>query len=558
MKNSRLQTRILAILKPAVLSACLLLLAGEGTARAFTTLYSFAGGSDGINPSGLMQGADGALYGLAFGGSSGDGTVFRLNRDGTGFTVLTNFDYFTTGYLPNKALIQGTDGALYGTTYGGGSGVAGTVFKLNTDGSGLTDLKAFDDPTDGLPHAGLLQGMDGALYGTANGQPGFGAVFKMKTDGTGFTFLKKFDSFRHYSDGANPYAGLIQGTDGALYGTTLTGGAANVGTLFKLNTEGSGFTILKNLDAFTTGYGTAIPLLLGADGVIYGSAQSTEANNFGRVFRLNLDGTGFALLKNLDESTGAGPSSLIQGLDGMLYGTASGGGSSGFGTVFKLNTDGTGFGVLKNFNNSATGANPSGLIQGTDGVFYGTAFYGGGSSKGTVFKLTGADTEPPVLSVPGSITVNATSPAGAVVIFSVTATDNIDPNPLVACSFASGSTFPIGTTHVTCTATDASGNAASSGFDVVVLSASQQATSLISTVQTFNFAQGINNSLDTKLQDAQAAIAAATSGDFTSTCGYLGAFINEVQAQTGKSISASQASQLIAAATRLKSVVGCP
>jgi uncharacterized repeat protein (TIGR03803 family) len=185
---------------------------------------------------------------------------------------------------------------------------------------------------------------------------------------------------------------------------------------------------------------------------------------------------------------------------------------------------------------------------------YGTATFGGSSGFGTVFKLNVG----PVLSVPGTITANATSPAGAVVTFSVTALDNVDPNPAITCSPASGSTFPIGTTHVTCTATDASGNSADSGFDVVVLGAPQQTTSLIGLVQTFNVVQGINNSLDTKLQDAQAAIAAANSGDITSTCGYIGAFINEVQAQTGKKITASQASQLIAAATQLKAVVGCP
>ena len=142
--------------------------------------------------------------------------------------------------------------------------------------------------------------------------------------------------------------------------------------------------------------------------------------------------------------------------------------------------------------------------------------------------------------------------------FSVTALDNVDPHPTITCSPASGSTFPIGTTHVICTATDASGNSSSVGFDVVVFGAGQQTTDLIGLVQTFNFSQGIENSLDTKLQLAQAAIAAAKAGDLTSACGRLGAFISEVQAQVGKKISLSQANQMIAAANQIKRVIGCP
>jgi uncharacterized repeat protein (TIGR03803 family) len=134
-----------------------------------------------------MQGTDGALYGTAaYGGSSGSGTVFKLNPDGTGFTVLQNFDNSTTGGYPN-AVMQGTDGALYGTAAYGGSSGSGTVFKLNPDGTGFTILQNFDNSTTGgNPIAGLIQGTDGALYGTTQGggSSGFGTVFKLYLDGT--------------------------------------------------------------------------------------------------------------------------------------------------------------------------------------------------------------------------------------------------------------------------------------------------------------------------------------------------------------------------------------
>ena len=259
-------------------------------------------------------------------------------------------------------------------------------------------------------------------------------------------------------------------------------------------------------------------------------------------------------------SDGSGPNAGLVLSGNTLYGTAVSGGSSGNGTVFALNTDGTGFTFLHSFAGfpSGEGVNPrAGLIL-SDNTLYGTTFIGGSGGYGTVFKLAVGDSELPVLTVPGTITVNATSLAGAVVTFSVTVLDNVDPNPTITCSPASGSTFPIRTTHVTCTATDASGNSSIAGFDVVLLGASQQTASLDSLVQTFNLSHGIETSLDTKLQLAQAAITAVNSGAFSSTCGCLNAFINEVQAQAGKKISLSEASQLITAAAQIKAVFVCP
>src|SRR5207249_1841382 len=129
--------------------------------------------------------------------SGGYGTVFKLNSDGTGFTVLKNFDNVTTGGNLYAGLIQGTDGALYGTASNGGSSGYGTVFKLNPDGTGFTVLKNFDNSTTGgYPYAGLIQGTDGALYCTAfnGGSSGYGTVFKLNPNGTGFTILKNFDN----------------------------------------------------------------------------------------------------------------------------------------------------------------------------------------------------------------------------------------------------------------------------------------------------------------------------------------------------------------------------
>jgi uncharacterized repeat protein (TIGR03803 family) len=160
--------------------------------------------------------------------------VFKVNPDGSGLTVLQNFDYSTTGYGPAGRLMQGTDGALYGTAEHGGTFGFGTLFRLNTDGTGFTTLLNFDDSTTGsVPNGGVIQGFDGALYGTASigGSGGYGTVFKLNADGTGFTVLLNCD---HSTNGATPLAGVTQGADGNLYGTTSAGGDFDVGTVFRL------------------------------------------------------------------------------------------------------------------------------------------------------------------------------------------------------------------------------------------------------------------------------------------------------------------------------------
>ncbi len=223
-----------------------------------------------------MQGTDGALYGTAtYGGSDDDwGTGFKLNPNGTGFVVVKELDggidITEFGGYPSGDLLQGTDGSLYGTTSSGGSGGGGGVFKLNPDGTGLTVIQELDSATGANPFAGLMQGTDGVLYGTARngGSNGDGTVFKLDQDGTGFTVLQEFDGS---ATGGEPWGRLIQGTDGALYGTVTAGGSSCCGTVFKLNPDGTGFDVLQNFDGWTTGSVPYARLLQGTDGNHYGT-----------------------------------------------------------------------------------------------------------------------------------------------------------------------------------------------------------------------------------------------------------------------------------------------
>lgn len=197
---------------------------------------------------------DDALYGATSqGGGSGGGTLFKLDPDGTGFSVLKNF---VLPDVPNGGLIQGTDGALYGTSYGNFfNNYQGTVFKLNADGTGFTVIKGNFDALSGIyPTSALIQGVDGALYGTttSGGSGGGGTVFKLKMDGSDFVVLKNFDTS---TSGGILHAALMQGADGALYGTTVVGGNFGDGTLFKLNPDGTAFSVLKHFEYATSGQG---------------------------------------------------------------------------------------------------------------------------------------------------------------------------------------------------------------------------------------------------------------------------------------------------------------
>lgn len=327
----------------------------------FTNLHSFTAtsgpistNSDGANPAARLILSGSTLFGTAqAGGRVGKGTMFAVNTDGTAFTNLHTFSGVNDGSEPLAGLVL-SDNALYGTTYGGGTSAQGTVFKINTNGTGFTNLHNFNSlrGTDGAnPSAGLILSAN-TLYGTAyygggGGLAGSGTVFKVNTDGTGYTNLYRFTAAltnsllqaSTNSDGANPRAALIL-SGNTLYGTAYHGGYTGAGTVFAIDTDGTGFT---NLHSFTfipfanpsDGANPAAGLLLPGN-TLYGTT-SEGAKGQGAVFALNTAGTAFT---NLHVFSGLGDGAYPQGemvLSGNdLYGTTSGGGSWGRGIVFRI------------------------------------------------------------------------------------------------------------------------------------------------------------------------------------------------------------------------------
>jgi uncharacterized repeat protein (TIGR03803 family) len=379
----------------------------QPSSPTFTTLHGFDS-SDGAYPSVLVQATNGNLYGAtALGGANGGGTAFKITPTGT-LTTLYSFcsQSGCTDGDGVAGLVQGADGNLYGTTvYGGDSNACaqgcGTVFRLTPNGT-LTTLHSFDDTDGQEPFGKLIQGSDGNFYGTtySGGAGGYGTVFKISPNGR-LTRLHSFD----FSDGAYTYAGLVQGTDGNFYGTTQIGGAANLGTVFKITASGT-LTTLQSFD-FTDGADPWAGVVEASDGNLYGTTTSAGFDGLGTVFKISPSGM-LTALQTFDFTNGESPTAaLIQATDGNLYGTTEFGGfispacadvngAAGCGTIFKVTPSGT-LTTLYSFcsqSGCTDGTVPyAAVIQDTNGIFYGTSLEGGASSAcsggcGTVFSLS--------------------------------------------------------------------------------------------------------------------------------------------------------------------------
>src|ERR1017187_3960668 len=306
-------------------------------AQTLTTLYSFCYQSvcpDGTYPAaGLVQATNGDLYGTTYGSgaNNGGGTVFKITPGGT-LTTLYSFcsqTNCTDGAYPSAGLVQAANGDLYGTTSGGGAGGAnsdGTVFKI-TPGGTLTTLYNFCSQTncaDGVgPEAGLVQAANGNLYGTTyGGANSYGTVFKITPSGT-LTTLYSFGGQNGSANGIHPVAGLVQAADGDLYGATSEGGAKNRGTVFKI-TPGGTLTTLHSFNG-ADGANTHGGLVQAADGDLYGTTITGGALDYGTVFKITPGGT-LTTLHSFNGADGAEPiAGLVQDTNGDFYSSIASG-----------------------------------------------------------------------------------------------------------------------------------------------------------------------------------------------------------------------------------------
>lgn len=375
-------------------------------------LHTFKGHDGQYPTAGLTQDAAGNFYGTTDSFAiDGGGVIFALTKNhGEHYreTVLYKFGGYPDGLHPN-GLIRSKSGTLYGTTYWGGSGASGDVFKLARDGH-KTLLYAFTGGSDGRdPNAGVVEDKAGNLYGTTigGGAHRMGVVFKLtKSAGYAETVLHSFGSSA--TDGVQPDAGLMMDSAGNLYGTTIVGGTGNCpdtggcGTVYKITPDGTE-TVLYNFQGGSDGRYPYAGVTQDSNGNFYGTAFTGGARDKGVVFKLAPDGIETVLYSFAGGSDGANPyAGVTRDGAGNLYGTTEYGGSKKKGTVFKLAPDGTET-MLHTFAGGSDGSYPqAGVIADQAGNLYGTTQYGGTGTCnpllppgcGIVFEIENSQSEP--------------------------------------------------------------------------------------------------------------------------------------------------------------------
>jgi uncharacterized repeat protein (TIGR03803 family) len=369
-------------------SAMLSLIQVTAPGVTMTTLSTFGNGggeiSDGWNPYGpLVQSGNGLLYGTtSAGGANGWGTLFRAATSGSRIN-LVDFDINLNGATPYAGLMLAKNGSFYGTAFQGGNYGLGTVFKFS--GVTLTTLTTFNGDNGLGPVAGLLQAADGNFYGTAleGGPFGFGTIFKVTAAGA-LTPLVFFNG----ANGAYPSCVLVQGADGSLYGTTENGGTNGIGTVFKMAPSGA-FTSLYSFTGTNDGAVPIPGLVQGSDGNFYGTTlQGGEKGGFGTVFQITPSGVLTTLYSFSGADDGANPwGGLLLARDGNLYGTTQAGGTYRAGTVFRITANGP-LTKLVDFDNYNGSVPTAALMQAADNNLYGTAAAGGSLGLGTLFRIS--------------------------------------------------------------------------------------------------------------------------------------------------------------------------
>jgi uncharacterized repeat protein (TIGR03803 family) len=359
----------------------------DGT--SFEVLHSFATGNGRIPWGDLIEGSDGAIYGTTYGaGLPGSSAIFKYRRDTSTYLEMYNFPGIAGLHC---GLRRGSDGLLYGTSEGGGTYVRGTLFRIEESGSNFTKLVDFGAPNVGghMPRSSPLAASDGQLYGTTEigGRSNVGAIYGIDVEGNNPRLLKHFGD---PADGRTPN-GIMEATDGFLYGTTQIGGAAGQGILYRIAKSGSSYTNLRSFAVgilSTDGKSPRSTLVESMDGYLYGTTFFGGTSNRGTIFRIGKDGSNYVTICSfLVVSNGTGPRDLIEASDNMLYGITTTGGITNRGTVYRCSRDGTVFDVLHRFEGATDGHAPEGgLLEGSDGYLYGTTA-GNSTNRGTIFRL---------------------------------------------------------------------------------------------------------------------------------------------------------------------------
>jgi len=357
-------------------------------AQTFTRLFDFDG-PNGATPGPamqLVQGFDGKLWGTtSAGGSAGDGTIFNVRFPNFSLNIAYSFDS-ADAYVPVAGLTLDPNGRFYGVTEYGGENNLGNVFSFSPNGTPTALTLGFDGSIGSYPVAGLLLASSGILYGTAGSGGAYdsGTIFEIHANGNSFMKVTDLPS-------ASPYLTLVQGRNGLFYGALPYGGLNSKGEVFKMDVLGG----ISSLHSFSgsDGENPVGSLVEGANGDFYGTTYVGGMDNVGTIFAITPGGT-FKTIHNFRfginaSNKGFNPdAALVEGSDGNLYGVAAGGGLYGYGVIFRI-TPARQYTVLHSFNfEEAEYAGSGGLVQATDGNFYGTLSGGGANQLGLLYRLS--------------------------------------------------------------------------------------------------------------------------------------------------------------------------
>lgn len=333
----------------------------DANGNNYSALVDFSTTSDGLGPQGsLILASNNQTYGVTSGGGEfGRGVVFTTDEYGGNYKIVHSFNG-SDGANPVGTLLEGADGYLYGVTTEGGSADLGVVFKIDVAGNSYTLLHEFDSVSTSQPTFGLVQLPDGTLVGTTPEANFFdpGTLYSLQPDGTNFTVIDTFET------SGQPYGIPLLHSNGRIYGASFSG--------IWQYLPGD-----DSIQVFSPFLGGGVDLLEGSDQMMYGMTMQGGANSAGTIFKFNPDGSGYTVIHSFDLFNGSYPEGgLIERSDGLLYGmTTSGGnpgGSAGLGagTVFRIAKDGTGYEVIK-FLNNGLGTEPTGnllVVPGTNSV----------------------------------------------------------------------------------------------------------------------------------------------------------------------------------------------
>jgi uncharacterized repeat protein (TIGR03803 family) len=384
----------------ALLLLALFAAIAQSRAAQYTLLHGFAGApSDGTTPLGSLASDGTMLYGFtSFGGGASEGVLFKIGTNGSGYQILHTFaglSFFGGTDGNDGAIPKGTPlligSTLYGTTQFGGTNGNGTIFKIKTDGTGFQLLHSFNSTGAYAPLCALVT--DGTnLFGMTPSSSGDGAIFAINTNGTGYHVLHNFSGTG--DEGAAPQGSLLL-SGGILYGMTQLGGPTASGTLFRIGTDGTGFLVIHPFTGTATDGSQPYGSLIIANSTLFGTTSAGGSNGAGTVFKVDTSGTGFQILHNFSSADTWAPWGDLTLSGSTLYGMAKNSGLSllGFGTVFQVNTDGSGFQIPHVFsygfpNNLADGSTPVASLLLLGANLYGMTQSGGSShNAGAVFSF---------------------------------------------------------------------------------------------------------------------------------------------------------------------------